>query len=148
MQRRMRVARGNEEFFHSHKFIIIKTKKKIFFPLLSKEDGNRFFTLQNCFFSRSLLKKENIFKLQRRRRRSKKKLCGEKNLINKTFSWNFFLFFIFIFKRRPFRPSVALFFWKFTHTPAQQCVRLGWWFDSSPSAATNSRVKICVFGNY
>lgn len=30
MQRRMRVARGNEEFFHSHKFIIIKTKKNLF----------------------------------------------------------------------------------------------------------------------
>lgn len=36
MQRRMRVARGNEEFFHSHKFIIIKTKKKSFFRFFLK----------------------------------------------------------------------------------------------------------------
>lgn len=51
-EKRKREAKGNEEFFILTSSSSLKQKKKkIFFPLFflrGEEDGNRFFTLQNC----------------------------------------------------------------------------------------------------
>lgn len=120
----------------------LKQKKSLSSPL-SEEDGNRFFTLQNWFFSLALCwAKKNILNCKEDEEEGKKVVWSE-NLINKTFSWNFPIFHIYFLSVDHSVLLLPFFLEIYSHTrSAFGC------FDSSPNAATNSRVKICVFRNY